>query len=172
MISQFIVGQDQRCADPRISRLQIIRVRKHQVRGRSVSATVMATHVRGPSASASRVGLHCIQQTMSRAPHSQTGLHSLLQCPNMDQFSNCWELVHWHFRSRLVMQTILVVLDPQMVRVRKGVCLADPRPQENLRIRVRAYPRPQCTHLWSGCSNIKHIIWQNMQQPTSSTVHN
>jgi len=39
----------------------------------STSAAVMATHVRGPSASASRVGLHCIQQTMPRAPHSQTG---------------------------------------------------------------------------------------------------
>jgi len=45
-------------------------------------------------------------------------LHSLLQCPNMDQFSNCWELVYWHFRSRLVVQTILVDLDPRMVRVR------------------------------------------------------
>ena len=140
MISQFIVGQDQRCADPRISRLQIIRVRKHQVRGRSVSATVMATHVRGPSASASRVGLHCIQQTMSRAPHSQTGLHSLLQCPNMDQFSNCWELLHWHFRSRLVLQTILVALDPRL-----QMCLfggSAERPQENLRIRVLGYPHP------------------------------
>ena len=51
----------QRCADPQISRPPIIRVRKHQVRGRSASTTVMATHVLGPSASASRVGLHCIQ---------------------------------------------------------------------------------------------------------------
>jgi len=39
----------------------------------------------------------------------------------MDQFSTCWELVHWHFRFRLVLQTILMALDPQMVRVRKCV---------------------------------------------------
>jgi len=52
---------NQRFADPQISHPQIICVRKHQVRGLSASATVMATHVRGPSTSASRVGLHYIQ---------------------------------------------------------------------------------------------------------------
>ena len=45
----------------------------------------------------------------------------------MDKFSNCWELVHWHFCSMLVLQIILVALDPRMVRVRKCVCLVDPR---------------------------------------------
>jgi len=44
----------------------------------------------------------------------------------MDQFSNCWELVHWNFRSRLVLQTILEAFDPRMVHVRKCVCLVDP----------------------------------------------
>jgi len=60
-------------------------------------------------------------------PHrvKQALLHSLLQCPNMDQFSNCWELVQWHFCSRF--QTILVALYPRMVRVCKCVCLADPQ---------------------------------------------
>jgi len=77
-----------------------------------------------------QVGLdYTVSNRQCLGPHTvkQAFLYSVLQCPNTDQFSNCWELVHWHFRSRLVLQTILVALDPLMVRVRKCVSLADPR---------------------------------------------
>jgi len=122
----------QRCADPQISRPRIIRVRKHQVRGQSASATVMATQIRGPSASASRVGLqlHCVQYTMLR-PHTviQAFLHSLycgVQIWISFQIAENW-YIGTSVRGWLVLQTILVALDPRMVRVRKCVCLADPQ---------------------------------------------
>ena len=120
----------QRCADPHISRPRIIRVRRHQVRGRSASATVWL--LRSADRPHPQVGSdysYTVSNRQCLGPHAvkQALLHSLLQCPNIDQFSILWELAHWHFRSRLVLQTILVALDPRMVRVRKCVCLADPR---------------------------------------------
>jgi len=63
-------------------------------------------------------------------PHTvkQAFLHGLLQCPNM--YQTVLKLLGTGtlaLRSRLVVQTILVALDPRMVRARKCVCLADPR---------------------------------------------
>jgi len=92
----------------------------------------------------------------------QAFLHSLLQCPNVDRFLNCWELVHWHFRLRLVLQTNAWLRSadgprPQMclfggsaeadgpsASARKS---ADPGPQ----ISASAVRTPlKSTHLWAG----------------------
>jgi len=109
-----------------------------------------ATHVRGPPDHPHpQVGSDdTVSNRQCLGPHTvkQAFLHSLLQCANMDQFS---KLVHWHFRSRLVLQTILVALDPRMVRIHNvfGGSADRPHTQENLRILVHGYLRPQSTHL-------------------------
>ena len=143
-------GMYQRCADPQISRPRIICIRKHQARGRSVSATVMATHVRGPSASASRVGLHCIQQTMPRVPHSQRGF--LTQPTAVSKYGSVLKLLR---TGTLALPFEVGPADnTRGCRSADGprpqICLFGgstdrPRPQENLRI--RGYLRPQSAHL-------------------------
>ena len=135
----------QRCADPQISRPRIIGVRKHQVRGRSASATVMATHVRGPSASASRVGLH-----NAKGPTQSNGLSYIAYCS-----------VQIPVLKLLRTGTLALPFQVGPANDTHGFRSADgprpqiylfgrsaDRPQENLRIRISGYPRPHTSDSW------------------------
>jgi len=118
---------------------------KHQVHGRSASATVMVTHVCGLSASTSRIGLlgqfaltsynGCWGGQWHRAPAGSMRCQGqpddclVLWCMAVMyrsavllrfQFTTYSQPIQ--FCSRLVLQTILVALDPRMVCVRKKIC--------------------------------------------------
>jgi len=95
-------------------------------------------------------------------PHTvkQAFLHRLLQCPNMDQFSNCWELVHWHFRSRMVMHTILVALDPH------------PHPSTSARKSVDPGPRISASaHLWCVRARFQNLTKCSLDHKRKLRIH-
>jgi len=152
-VCSFSPAMEQRCADPQISRPRIIRVRTHQVRGRSASATVMATHVRGVRTvrirKKGRITLYPIDNAYG--PTQSNRLSYITARPTA--VFKCGSVL-----KLLRTGTLALPFEVGPANNIRGFRSADgPRPQMCLFGGSADHPRPQSAHLCHGALDVATV---------------